>query len=83
MDLNSRALSSIFNALFRDTPLGHVHCAQPNSQIAKLAEYLGNLAIWPHFLCCLASHFTFIFRCCHSAQISLLCSGKNQFFFLS
>ena len=28
-----------FNALFRDTPLGHVLGAQPNSQIAKLAKY--------------------------------------------
>ena len=32
--------SSIFNALFRDTPLGHVFCAQPNIQIANLAKYL-------------------------------------------
>ena len=28
-------LSYIFNALFRDTPLGHVHRTQPNIQIAK------------------------------------------------
>ena len=34
-DLRSTPLSYIFNALFRDTPLGHVFCAQPNSQIAK------------------------------------------------
>ena len=40
MDLRSTPLSYIFNALFRDTPLGHVFCAQPNSQIAKLAKYL-------------------------------------------
>ena len=36
-------LSYIFNALFRDTLLGQVFCAQPNSQISK---YLTNLAIW-------------------------------------
>ena len=34
-DVRSMPLSYIFNALFRDTPLGHVFCAQPNSQIAK------------------------------------------------
>ena len=43
MDLRSTPLSHIFNALFRDTPLGHGFYAQPNSQIAK---YLANLAIW-------------------------------------
>ena len=35
MDVRSMPLSYIFNALFRDTLLGHVFCAQPNSQIAK------------------------------------------------
>ena len=40
MDLRSTPLSYIFNALFRDTPLGHVYRTQPNSQIAKLAKYL-------------------------------------------
>ena len=40
MDLRSTPLSYIFNALFRDTPLGHVCCTQPNSQIAKLAKYM-------------------------------------------
>ena len=39
-DFRSTPLSYIFHALFRDTPLGHVYCAQPNSQIAKLAKYL-------------------------------------------
>ena len=39
-DLKSTPLSYIFNDLFRDTPLGHGFCAQPNSQIAKLAKYL-------------------------------------------
>ena len=39
MDLRSTPLSYIFNALFRDTPLGHVYRMQPNSQIAKLARY--------------------------------------------
>ena len=39
-DLRSTPLSYIFNALFRDTPLGHVYRTQPNSQIAKLAKYL-------------------------------------------
>ena len=39
-DVRSTPLSYIFNALFRDTPLDHVFCAQPNSQIAKLAKYL-------------------------------------------
>ena len=39
-DLRSTPLSYIFHALFRDTPLGHVYRAQPNSQIAKLAKYL-------------------------------------------
>ena len=39
-DLRSTLLSYIFHALFRDTPLGHVYRAQPNSQIAKLAKYL-------------------------------------------
>ena len=34
-DVRSTPLSYIFNALFRDTPLGHVFGAQPNSQIAK------------------------------------------------
>ena len=34
-DLRSTPLSYIFNALFRDTPLGYTFCAQPNSQIAK------------------------------------------------
>ena len=34
-DVRSTPLSYIFNALFRDTPLDHVFCAQPNSQIAK------------------------------------------------
>ena len=34
-DLRSTPLSYIFNALFRDSPLGHSFCAQPNSQIAK------------------------------------------------
>ena len=36
MDLRSSPLSYIFHALFRETPLGHVHRAQPNNQIAKL-----------------------------------------------
>ena len=35
-DLRSTPLSYIFNALFRDTPLGHVHRAQPNSQISQI-----------------------------------------------
>ena len=39
-DLRSTPLSYIFNALFRDTPLGHVCRTPPNSQIAKLAKYL-------------------------------------------
>ena len=39
MDLSS-TFYNIFNVLFRDSPLGHGSCAQPNSQIAKLAEYL-------------------------------------------
>ena len=39
-DLRSTPLSYIFDALFRDTPLGHVYHTQPNSQIAKLAKYL-------------------------------------------
>ena len=39
-DLRSMPLSYIFHALSRDTPLGHVYRAQPNSQIAKLAKYL-------------------------------------------
>ena len=34
-DVRSTPLSYIFNALFRDTPLDHVFCAQPNSQISK------------------------------------------------
>ena len=34
-DLRSTLLSYIFHALSRDTHLGHVYCAQPNSQIAK------------------------------------------------
>ena len=34
-DLRSTPLSYIYNALFRDTPLGHGFCAQPNSPIAK------------------------------------------------
>ena len=40
MDLRLTPLSYIFNALFRDTPLGHVYRTQPNSQIVKLAKYL-------------------------------------------
>ena len=39
-DLRSKPLSCIFNALFRDTPLGHVYRTQPNIRIAKLAKYL-------------------------------------------
>ena len=35
-DLRSTSLSYIFNVLFRDTPLGHVFCVQPNSQIANI-----------------------------------------------
>ena len=38
-DLRSTPLSYIFDALFRDTPLGHVCRTQPNCQIAKLAKY--------------------------------------------
>ena len=38
-DLMSMSLSYIFHALSRDTPLGHIYRAQPNSQIAKLAKY--------------------------------------------
>ena len=34
-DLRSTPLSYIFHALFRDTPLGHVHCTQSNIQIPK------------------------------------------------
>ena len=34
-DLRLAPLGYIFNALFRDTPLGHFCCTQPNSQIAK------------------------------------------------
>ena len=34
-DLRSTPLSCIFNALYRDTPLGHIHRTQSNSQIAK------------------------------------------------
>ena len=34
----STPLSYISNALYRDTPLGHVYCTQPNSQIAKLGK---------------------------------------------
>ena len=50
MDLRPTPLSYIFNALSRDTPLGHVCCTQPNIEIAKLAKYLdiwlfGNL-VW-------------------------------------
>ena len=44
-DLRSAPLSYIFNALFRDTPLGHGFCAQPNSQIAKYLANFGYLAI--------------------------------------
>ena len=36
----STPLSYIYHALSRDTPLGHIYRAQPNSQIAKLAKYL-------------------------------------------
>ena len=39
-DLMSTPLSYIYHALSRDTPLGHIYRAQPNSQIAKLAKYL-------------------------------------------
>ena len=39
-DLMSIPLSYICHALFRDTQLGHVYRAQPNSQIVKLAKYL-------------------------------------------
>ena len=41
-DLRSTPLSYIFNALFRDTPLGYTFCAQPNSQIAKYP----NIILW-------------------------------------
>ena len=43
MDLRSTPLSYIFNALFRDTPLGHVYITQPNSQNIQICGYL---AIW-------------------------------------
>ena len=46
-DLRSTPLSYIFDALFRDTPLGHVCRTQPNSQIAKLAKYRDIWLIWP------------------------------------
>ena len=39
-DLRSMPLSYIFDALFSDTPLGHVQRMQANSQIANLAKYL-------------------------------------------
>ena len=34
-DLRTTPLSYIFNALFRNTPLGYVHHTNPNNQIAK------------------------------------------------
>ena len=43
MDLSSMPLSHLFDALFRDIPLGHVFGAQPNSQISQI---FGNLDIW-------------------------------------
>ena len=39
-DLRSTPLSYIFHALSRDTQLGNVYHAQPNSQLAILAKYL-------------------------------------------
>ena len=42
--------AAIFNALFRDTPLGYGFCTQPNSQIAKLAKYLDIFGGSPYLL---------------------------------
>ena len=45
-DVKSMPLSFIFDALFRDTQLGHVCRTQPNCQIAKLAKYRDIWLIW-------------------------------------
>ena len=67
MDLRSTPLSYILNALFRDTPLGHICCTPPNSQIAKLAKYLD---IW------LFGHLA---ACAEHGQVGYPCKEHNKY----
>ena len=71
-DLRSTPLSYIFDALFRDTPLGHVCRTQPNSQIAKLAIYrdIGISLFGPYFMKT-ESHFGPYFQHLRSLKVSM------------